>query len=334
MAHAGRAVGGGEFGLLKGIVMKTKSRALVVLAGVIVIALALILVRRTGVSGGLKAAFDAEFLTRPDGYEGLARRYGFRFPAPPMQMDQGLMYRAISDEAVDVIDGFATDGRIPAYSLKVLEDDEHFFPPYYAAPLVRAETLKKHPELEEVLNRLAGKLPDKAMRNLNYEVDEKGRKAAEVAEEFLLGAGLVMQADEPGEGSAGTIVITGKHFTEQEILGEAMAILIERSTDLKVQRKLNLGGTMICFNALKAGDVDLYPEYTGTGLVNILKREVISDPDEAYDVVKKAFRSEYDLVLLKPFGFNNTYTLTMRRDHARQLGIETISDLANYIRTH
>ena len=127
------------------------------------------------------------------------------------------------------------------------------------------------------------------------------------------------------------IVIGGKDFTEQSVLGEMLAILIEENSDLTVERKLYLGGTMICFNALQAGDLDLYAEYTGTGLVNILEREVINDPDEAYAAVKEDFRNKYGLVWLKPFGFNNTYTLTMRREHAKELGIETISDLARYI---
>jgi glycine betaine/choline ABC-type transport system substrate-binding protein len=77
-----------------------------------------------------------------------------------------------------------------------------------------------------------------------------------------------------------TITVGSKHFTEQEILGEIISILIEENTDLKVVRRFNLGGTMICFNALKAGDIDLYAEYTGTGLVNILKQKAIKDPAE------------------------------------------------------
>jgi osmoprotectant transport system permease protein len=279
----------------------------------------------------MRAAFDAEFLTRPDGYRGLSQHYGFEFAAEPVQMDPGLMYRAVADGAVDVIDGFATDGRIPAYDLAVLEDDKGFFPPYYAAPLVRADTLEQYPAIGKVLNELAGKMSDRAMQQLNYEVDEKGRKARDVATEFLQFHGLIQSGAEAGDGSAGTVTIGGKQFTEQEILGEMMATLIECSTDLTVRRRLNLGGTMICFNALKAGDLDLYPEYTGTGLMNILKHDIVRDPDEAYDTVKRDFRERFDLVWLKPFGFNNTYTLTMRRQHAEELGIRNISDLADYI---
>ncbi len=127
-----------------------------------------------------------------------------------------------------------------------------------------------------------------------------------------------------------TIVIGSKHFTEQEILGEIMAILIEENTDFKVVRKLNLGGTMICFNALKAGDIDLYAEYTGTGLVNILKMDTTKDQTQAYRMVKDVFEKKFQLLWLDPFGFDNTYTLTMRRIHAKSLGIQKISDLARY----
>jgi osmoprotectant transport system permease protein len=280
---------------------------------------------------GLRAAFDAEFLTRPDGYDGLAKHYGFEFPSEPRQMDPGLMYKAASDGAVDVIDAFATDGRIPAYDLKVIVDDKQFFPPYYAAPLVRKDTLDAHPDVEMLLNGLAGRLSDDVMQKLNYEVDENGRKARDVAFDFLVEQGLMPPDGRPGDGSNGSVAVGGKHFTEQEILGEMMALLLECRGNFKVKRRLNLGGTMICFNALKAGDIDLYAEYTGTGLVNILKREVIGDPDEAYKVVCNEFLKQYQLVWLEPFGFNNTYTLTMRKDHAAELGIETISDLAAYV---
>ncbi|MCD4699437.1 MAG: hypothetical protein K8R91_02560, partial [Phycisphaerae bacterium] len=128
------------------------------------------------------------------------------------------------------------------------------------------------------------------------------------------------------------IVIGGKDFTEQSVLGEMLAILIEENSDLTVGRKLYLGGTMICFNALKSGDLDLYAEYTGTGLVSILNRKVINDPDEAYAAVKEDFKDKYGLIWLKPFGFNNTYTLTMRKGQAKNLGIRTFSDLAAYVR--
>jgi osmoprotectant transport system permease protein len=309
--------------------MSLKSRVAVLLGGLAVAAVGLLVFRPTY---DIRVAFDAEFHTRPDGYEGLCRYYGFKFPNEPLQLETGLMYRVLADGAVDVIDAFATDGRIAAYDLLVLEDDRGFFPAYDAAPLVRAETLDAHPELRTVLQRLAGRISDETMRRLNYEMDGKGRKASDVAREFLVAEGLLAGDAQPSDGSAGSITIGGKDFTEQEILGQIMATLIECQTELEVVRKLNLGGTMICFQALQAGDLDLYAEYTGTGLVNILDREVISDPGESLRVVRKAFEQKYGLIWLSPLGFNNTYTLTMRRKQAQQLGIRTISDLAEYLR--
>jgi len=315
--------------------MNTGRRVLFVVTVIVVILVVLVAVRmgrrQAPGAGQLRAAFDAEFLTRPDGYKGLCEHYGFRFVAEPVQMDPGLMYKAVADGAADVIDAFATDGRIAAYDLVVLEDDKGFFPPYYAAPLVRSETLKQYADLEKLLNKLSGKISDSAMQKLNYEVDEKGRKAQDVAREFLVSEKLIAADAKPGDGSRGTVRIGGKQFTEQEILGELMAVLIECNSNIKVDRRLNLGGTMICFNALKAGDLDLYAEYTGTGLVNILKHEVISEPDKAYAHVAAQFAERFGLKWLRPFGFNNTYTLTMRRAHAEELGLGTISDLAKLV---
>jgi len=309
--------------------MSLRNRVTMLFGGLAVLGGLLLIFRPTY---GIRVAFDAEFHTRPDGYKGLCRHYGFEFPEEPRQMDPGLMYRVLADGAVDVIDAFATDGRIEAYDLLVLEDDKSYFPPYYAAPLVRKSTLQHHPELKAILERLAGIMPDETMRRLNYQVDGEGRKASRVAREFLVSEGLLSDDALPSDGLAGSITIGGKQFTEQEILGEMMATLIECQTQLKVVRKLNLGGTMICFQALRAGDLDLYVEYTGTGLVNILKREVISDPDKSFRVVKSAFDQEYGLVWLSPFGFNNTYTLAMRRRHAQELEIRTISDLGDHLR--
>jgi len=139
----------------------------------------------------LRPGFDHEFISRPDGYQPLTEAYGFEFKHDPVELDPGLMYRAIADGRVDVIDAFATDGRIAAFDLVILEDDQGFFPPYYAAPLVRQEVLDSHPELADALNRLAGRIDGAAMAQLNYEVDENHRSPREVALEFLRAQGLV-----------------------------------------------------------------------------------------------------------------------------------------------
>lgn len=131
-----------------------------------------------------------EFLERPDGYKGLQKLYGITF-SDSKGMDPGLTYAACRDAKVDVIDAFATDGRIPAFNLKVLKDDKNFFPPYYAAPIVRADTLKKHPEIADALNALAGKLDDNQMSQLNAKVDLEKKDPKDVAREWLKSQGLI-----------------------------------------------------------------------------------------------------------------------------------------------
>ncbi len=131
-----------------------------------------------------------EFMARPDGVPGLTKLYDLKFK-DQKGMDPGLVYKAIAEKQVDVISGFATDGRIPAFNLVVLEDDLKFFPPYYAAPVVRMDLLSKAPQIADILNRLAGKISDIDMASLNYTVDGKKMDAEGVAKDFLKSNGLV-----------------------------------------------------------------------------------------------------------------------------------------------
>ncbi|MBW1707092.1 MAG: ABC transporter permease subunit [Deltaproteobacteria bacterium] len=123
------------------------------------------------------------------------------------------------------------------------------------------------------------------------------------------------------------VVIASKNFTEQFILGELMAQLIEEKTGLAMLRRFNLGGTMICHGALVNGEIDMYAEYTGTGLTAVLKKPVLSNPDKALNIVAREYRQRFDVEWLKPFGFNNTYAITVRQEDARLHGWEKISDL-------
>jgi len=128
-----------------------------------------------------------EFLQRPDGFTGLVKSYGLQIKGQVKTMDLGLLYRALEQRQVDMIAASATDGMLSVLDVTVLQDDRHYFPPYEAAPIVRADSLAAHPGMREALNELAGKLTDKAMQKLNYQVDGKHRSLADVAREFLAG---------------------------------------------------------------------------------------------------------------------------------------------------
>ncbi len=132
-----------------------------------------------------RAGFGYEFMERPDGFEGLARTYGLKFAAPPRIMDLGLLYRALIENQVDLVAGNSTDGLIASLGLAVLEDDRHYFPPYEAVPIVRRETLARHPAVGAALAEWAGKISDDEMRRLNYAVDGRHRDVKEVVREFL-----------------------------------------------------------------------------------------------------------------------------------------------------
>ncbi len=134
---------------------------------------------------GWRAGFGYEFMERPDGYAGLAQTYKLRFAAPPRIMDLGLLYRALKEKQVDLVAGNSTDGLIAALDLAVLEDDRRYFPPYEAVPIVRRETLARHPEVRAALAELAGKISADEMRRLNYAVDADHRDVADVVRQFL-----------------------------------------------------------------------------------------------------------------------------------------------------
>jgi len=131
------------------------------------------------------AGFGYEFLERADGFRGLAGVYGLRFASPPTAMDLGLTYRALAEGKVDVIAGNATDGQIAALDLVALEDDRHYFPPYQAAAVTRAQVLEAHPEVRRALAELEGRIPDAEMRRLNALADVEHRDIVVIARDWL-----------------------------------------------------------------------------------------------------------------------------------------------------
>jgi osmoprotectant transport system permease protein len=126
---------------------------------------------------------------------------------------------------------------------------------------------------------------------------------------------------------AADLTVGSKNFSESRLLAELFAQLIESQTELTVERRLNLAGTAICFGALQSGDLDLYPEYTGTGLVTLLGLPAGGTPAEVLRTVRREFRARYDMVWLAPLGFENSYELAVPRAVAERHQLGTISDL-------
>ena len=121
-----------------------------------------------------------------------------------------------------------------------------------------------------------------------------------------------------------TIVVGSKNFTEQVLLGEIFAQQIETKLGARVVRKLNLGGTMLAHEALKGGSIDLYPEYTGTALTEVLKRPILAEPQAVFDAVRDAYHRQWQLAWLAPLGFNNTFAMVVHREEK----VATLSEAA------
>jgi osmoprotectant transport system substrate-binding protein len=126
------------------------------------------------------------------------------------------------------------------------------------------------------------------------------------------------------------IVVGSKNFTESFILGELIAQQIEAHTKLKVERRFYLAGTYICQQAILAGRIDIYPEYTGTALTAILKQGISRDKREAYERVRDEYERRFGLTLGPAFGFNDTFAMEIRGEDARRLNVRTLSQAAQF----
>ncbi len=147
-----------------------------------------------------------------------------------------------------------------------------------------------------------------------------GRALLCVSAASLLGCG--MRGDR--------VVVASKNFSEQTILAELVAQQIERRTDVRVERRFFLGGTFVCHRAIISGEADIYVEYTGTALTAILELPPMQDRDAVFASVRDEYAERFNLDWRAPLGFNNTFAILVRGDDARNLGLETISQVATH----
>lgn len=303
----------------------------------------------------LRYGFDVGFLNRDDGWFSLAEKYGLqsaRIVVPEEYERQGgklvvkgallheQIYARLNAGDLEVTDLYSTDAPIRTHDLRILKDDARHFPRYDAVILYRAELERTAPRFVELVRQLEGKLDDHKMalwndraRNL---IDQIGRGRTYEQEEVerayrrrfrsigpkIVASRLISQelgVDPP------KVTVGSKKFTEGVILGEMVAHCARFAGAEAVHEK-ELGGTQILWNALLKGDIDVYVEYTGTLRQEILAQRQLPD---GLGAIREELKSR-GLLLSNPLGFNNTYALGMRRSHAEEKGIETISDLARF----
>lgn len=130
--------------------------------------------------------------------------------------------------------------------------------------------------------------------------------------------------------SRGDVIVASKDFTEQDILGELLAQQIEDTTSLKVVRRPRLGGSFVCHQAITAGKIDAYIEYTGTAFTGILKQAVINNPQVVYEKLKQAYAQQFNLEVMPSLGFENTFAIIIRGEDAQRYNIQTLSEATQY----
>jgi osmoprotectant transport system permease protein len=262
------------------------------------------------------------FDTRADGLPLLERTYGLEF-GTVQTLENGIKYQALLDGKVDAVYGFETDGQIARHDLVVLRDDRAAWPPYRAAPIVAERfAATAGPAFAPTIDAVTRLLDAKTMRRLNDAVDADKREPADVAREFLAKHGLAKRGPRP------TVRIGSKDFTEQFVLGELYAQALE-SRGFPVERRLGLGATAVADGAVRRGQVDLYPEYTGTAWTAVLKRPVEpgTSPDTIWSGVQKGY-AKRGLGVLEPTPFSNGNAIVVTKATAKRLELETLTDLA------
>ncbi|MFO8112456.1 MAG: glycine betaine ABC transporter substrate-binding protein [Desulfosalsimonadaceae bacterium] len=279
----------------------------------------------------LRLATAAEWTQRADGLPGFQKHYGFEF-TDVETVDLGLAYQAVGNGMAHVGVGDATEGRIIQYDLVVLEDDKRFFPAYNPAPLVRKEILDIYPELSEIMRELSSRLDLKTLTLLNKKVSVDEAMPRDVAKEFLLEQGLISETPPEADKTKETPIVLGsKTFTEALTLGYLTRYLLE-DRGFTVIDEIGLGEVAVITPALFSGRIDMYWEYTGTGLMNVMGHDqVVTDPQECYERVKDWYLEKNNVVWLDYAPANNTFVLFTSRELHREHGWSEISDLAAYV---
>ncbi len=140
----------------------------------------------------IKVGMNSEFSARADGMIGVEKTYKFKIPRKlKVKMDTGLIYTALNNKNIEVGVVFATDGRVSAFDFYILEDDKNFFPNYAIVPVIRADTLKKFPQMQGLLNKISSILTDEIMQKINRDIAVNKKPIKEVAKNFLSSHGLI-----------------------------------------------------------------------------------------------------------------------------------------------
>jgi glycine betaine/choline ABC-type transport system substrate-binding protein len=253
-----------------------------------------------------KLCVDSEGGFRADVLPLIKTAYGLEF-TNIQQLGYDLIPPAVAGAQCDVGIVYSTAGLIAKNGLRVLEDDKKAFGAYTPAPTIKTSNLSKYPTLQDDLRTLTAALDTATITDLNARVDVDKLTADKVAGDFLKEKGIV--SSPPGSGK-GKITVGSKLDTEAQLLGQMLSQTL-KSKGYDVTNKIPTGNTDITRKALVNGDIDIYWEFTSSGL-NIVKEKPIGDPQAAYAKVKQLDAAN-GITWLNAATMNDTYALAVKK---------------------
>ncbi len=285
--------------------------------------------------GAIRIATPAEWTERADGLPNFQEHYGFEWPKSDLIIvELGLAYQAVGMGQAEAGIGDATEGRIAQFELVVLEDDKLFFPAYNPAPVIRKEILDTYPELAGIFKELSSELDLEALTLMNKLVAVDGEQPEDVAWDFLTEKGLIGASAEKDPAKTTPIVVSGKTFAEALTLGH-LTVHILRDRGYDVKDEVGLGEVAMIRPALESGQIDVYWEYTGTGLFNVMNYgEAVTDPQECYQLIRDYDLENNNLVWLDYAPANNTFVLFISKEVLATHGWTKISQMTDYIKAN
>ncbi|MBF4161549.1 glycine betaine ABC transporter substrate-binding protein [Nocardioides acrostichi] len=283
-------------------------------------------------SGKATVCMETEFPDRPDGLVLFEKATGYKIPQSQIKiLDTGLIYTETDKGNCDFGEVFTTDGRIQALNIDLV-DDPGVFILYNLSFTWQDKVYEQHADTyDAIADGIFDGLDEDKMAELNGKVDVEGEPVKDVAEEYLDSVGML---DGGNELDGVKLTVGSKDFTENILVGEMLSQALE-AQGADVNDKTNLGGTSVARDALLNGNIDVYPEYNGTGwTVHLGKEDPSSDPQELFDKTSTLDLKQNGIKWVGRSPFNDTYGFAVNGDLNDSDGPFDLEKMAEYLKDH
>jgi osmoprotectant transport system permease protein len=257
-------------------------------------------------------------------YQPVDKAYGLKWKSTTF-ISESLSFAAVKSGDINVNECYTTDPSIVVDNFVLLQDTKNAFPPYNPSPIIRDSTLAKSSDIQTTLDALESHLTTASQTTLIKSVSLDHQSVHDVAQSFLQTQGLLSSPSTAGAGIK--LTIGSKNDPDGQLLAEMYSLLLANQ-GFNVTTKLALGQTNVLDQAIKSGAVDIYPEFTGTGL-SLGKLANTTDPQTAYNEVKTYYEQQFHITwLAAAFNLNDSYGYCTSKANADKYHLQTIGDLA------